>query len=123
MNDFQLIVIGAGPGGYVAALRATKLGLQVAVVERRETGGTCLNRGCIPTKTLLHSSQVYQAIANGEHAGITAQSVPGRHGGPSSPTNGRSPSSWPTASSPCSKKPGSHCSAAPPPSRRPTPSR
>ena len=75
MNDFQLIVIGAGPGGYVAALRATKLGLQVAVVERRETGGTCLNRGCIPTKTLLHSSQVYQAIANGEHAGITAQSV------------------------------------------------
>ena len=75
MNDFQLIVIGAGPGGYVAALRATKLGLQVAVVERRETGGTCLNRGCIPTKTLLHSSQVYQAIAIGEHAGITAQSV------------------------------------------------
>ena len=75
MNDFQLIVIGAGPGGYVAALRAAKLGLQVAVVERRETGGTCLNRGCIPTKTLLHSSQVYQAIANGEHAGITAQSV------------------------------------------------
>ena len=75
MTDFQLIVIGAGPGGYVAALRATKLGLQVAVVERRETGGTCLNRGCIPTKTLLHSSQVYQAIANGEHAGITAQSV------------------------------------------------
>ena len=75
MNDFQLIVIGAGPGGYVAALRAAKLGKSVAVVERQETGGTCLNRGCIPTKTLLHSSQIYHDIATGAHAGITAQSV------------------------------------------------
>lgn len=75
MNDYQLIVIGAGPGGYVAALRAAKLGLRVAVVENRETGGTCLNRGCIPTKTLLHSSQIYHDISTGRHAGITAQSV------------------------------------------------
>lgn len=81
MNDYQLIVIGAGPGGYVAALRAAKLGLRVAVVENRETGGTCLNRGCIPTKTLLHSSQIYHDISTGRHAGITAQSVPGGYGG------------------------------------------
>ena len=56
MSDYQLIVIGAGPGGYTAALRAAKLGLHTAIVERREVGGTCLNRGCIPTKTLLHAS-------------------------------------------------------------------
>ena len=58
MNDYQLIVLGAGPGGYIAALRAAKLGLRTAVVENREVGGTCLNRGCIPTKTLLHSSEL-----------------------------------------------------------------
>lgn len=58
MADYQLIVIGAGPGGYEAALRAAKLGKKVAVVERREAGGTCLNRGCIPTKTLLHASAI-----------------------------------------------------------------
>lgn len=75
MNDYQLIVIGAGPGGYVAALRAAKLGLRVAVVENRETGGTCLNRGCIPTKTLLHSSQIYHEISTGRHAGITAGDI------------------------------------------------
>ena len=49
MSDYQLIVIGAGPGGYTAALEAARLGLHTAVVERREVGGTCLNRGCIPT--------------------------------------------------------------------------
>ena len=75
MYDYQLIVVGAGPGGYVAALRAAKLGRNVAVIERRETGGTCLNRGCVPTKTLLHSSQVYHEILTGAHAGITAREV------------------------------------------------
>lgn len=75
MHDYQLIVIGAGPGGYVAALRAAKLGLKTAVVENRQAGGTCLNRGCVPTKTLLHSSQIYHDIRTGGHAGITAGSV------------------------------------------------
>ena len=75
MCDYQLLVVGAGPGGYVAALRAAKLGRRVAVVERRETGGTCLNRGCVPTKTLLHSSQVYHEMVTGANAGITAQGV------------------------------------------------
>ena len=49
MSDYQLIVIGAGPGGYVAALHAAKQGLRTAVIENRDVGGTCLNRGCIPT--------------------------------------------------------------------------
>ena len=70
MSDYQLIVIGAGPGGYTAALEAAKLGLHTAIVERREVGGTCLNRGCIPTKTLLHASQVYHDAAHGAGLGV-----------------------------------------------------
>ncbi|MDE5608748.1 MAG: FAD-dependent oxidoreductase, partial [Bacteroidales bacterium] len=58
--DFDVIVIGSGPGGYVAAIRASQLGLKTAVVERAEMGGICLNWGCIPTKALLKSAQVYQ---------------------------------------------------------------
>lgn len=58
MFHYDLIVIGAGPGGYTAALRAAKRGWKTAVIERREVGGTCLNRGCIPTKTLLHASEI-----------------------------------------------------------------
>lgn len=73
--DYQLIVIGAGPGGYVAALHAAKLGQKVAVVENREPGGTCLNRGCVPTKTLLHSSRIYSEVSGGENAGITVEGV------------------------------------------------
>ena len=70
MKEYQLIVIGAGPGGYVTALRAAKLGMTVAVVENREAGGTCLNRGCIPTKTLLHSSEAYHAATASAGIGI-----------------------------------------------------
>ena len=72
MSDYQLIVIGAGPGGYTAALEAARLGLHTAVVERREVGGTCLNRGCIPTKTLLHASQVYRDAVDGASMGVHA---------------------------------------------------
>ena len=75
MKDFDLIVIGAGPGGYEAALRAAKLGKKVAVVERREAGGTCLNRGCVPTKTLLHASGIYRAAKDGAHCGIYADGL------------------------------------------------
>ena len=74
MSDYQLIVIGAGPGGYTAALEAARLGLHTAVVERREVGGTCLNRGCIPTKTLLHASQVYRLPCRGPRRGHHLQS-------------------------------------------------
>ena len=70
--DYQLIVIGAGPGGYTAALRAAALGLRTAVVECRQVGGTCLNRGCIPTKTLLHASQVYRDAVDGASMGVHA---------------------------------------------------
>ena len=75
MSDYQLIVIGAGPGGYTAALQAAKRGLHTAVVERREVGGTCLNRGCIPTKTLLHASQVYRDAVDGAPAGVHAGDI------------------------------------------------
>lgn len=67
--DFDVIVIGAGPGGYVAAIRAAQLGLKTACVESRETlGGTCLNVGCIPSKALLHASELYDEIASGHLA-------------------------------------------------------
>ncbi|MBR0139566.1 MAG: dihydrolipoyl dehydrogenase [Firmicutes bacterium] len=73
MNDYQLIVIGAGPGGYTAALRAAKLGLKTAVVEAREAGGTCLNRGCVPTKALLHVSELYTEAKKGGAIGVHAE--------------------------------------------------
>ena len=75
MTHYQLIVIGAGPGGYMAALQGAKNGLKTAVVENREAGGTCLNRGCIPTKTLLHSSEIYSNAINGAHAGINVRDI------------------------------------------------
>ena len=56
---FDLVVLGAGPGGYVAAIRASQLGLNVAIVEREHLGGICLNWGCIPTKAMLRSAEVY----------------------------------------------------------------
>ena len=70
MDDYDLLVIGAGPGGQTAALRAAKLGKKVAVVEAREPGGTCVNRGCVSTKTLLHSSSLYRAAAEGAAVGV-----------------------------------------------------
>ncbi|MFC3096792.1 dihydrolipoyl dehydrogenase [Alteraurantiacibacter palmitatis] len=67
--DFDVLVIGAGPGGYVAAIRAAQLGLKVACVESRATlGGTCLNVGCIPSKAMLHASEYFDAAANGAMA-------------------------------------------------------
>ncbi|MDH7976091.1 dihydrolipoyl dehydrogenase [Sphingomonas sp. AR_OL41] len=64
--DFDVLIIGSGPGGYVAAIRAAQLGLKTACVESRETlGGTCLNVGCIPSKAMLHASELYDAAANG----------------------------------------------------------
>lgn len=75
MDHYQLIVIGAGPGGYAAALRAAKLGLRTAVVESREAGGTCLNRGCVPTKALLHASGIYREALEGAEAGVIARDL------------------------------------------------
>ena len=70
MNHFDLIVIGSGPGGYVAAIRASQLGMQTAVVERAELGGICLNWGCIPTKALLKSAQVFNYTQHASDYGI-----------------------------------------------------
>ena len=75
MSDYQLIVIGAGPGGYTAALQAAKRGLRTAVVERREVGGTCLNRGCIPTKTLLNGAKNYLHAKEAGQFGVDATGV------------------------------------------------
>lgn len=75
MNEYRLIVIGAGPGGYTAALRAAKLGLKTAIVENREAGGTCLNRGCVPTKALLHVSEVYRSAKEAARIGIFTDGV------------------------------------------------
>jgi dihydrolipoamide dehydrogenase len=69
--NFDLIVIGSGPGGYVAAIRASQLGMKVAVVERESVGGICLNWGCIPTKALLKSAQVFEYIHHAKEYGIS----------------------------------------------------
>lgn len=69
-RHYDLVVIGSGPGGYVAAIQAAKLGMKTAIIENREIGGTCLNRGCIPTKTLMHSAQMYREAKNFKEAGI-----------------------------------------------------
>jgi dihydrolipoamide dehydrogenase len=76
-EEFDVTVIGTGPGGYVAAVRAAQMGLKVAVVERDPigTGGTCLLRGCIPTKALLHTADLYQDLKNGKEYGIVADNV------------------------------------------------
>src|SRR3546814_7058435 len=66
-DTFDLIVLGSGPGGYVAAIRASQLGLKTAIVERENLGGICLNWGCIPTKALLRTSEIYHYMRSEEH--------------------------------------------------------
>jgi dihydrolipoamide dehydrogenase len=72
VSDFDLIVIGAGPGGYVAAIRASQLGLKTAIIERENLGGICLNWGCIPTKALLKSGEVYEQLSHLEAYGLAS---------------------------------------------------
>jgi len=76
MNEFDLIIIGSGPGGYVAAVRASQLGMKVALVEKAETGGICLNWGCVPTKALLKSAQVLEYARRAADYGINAGEAP-----------------------------------------------
>ena len=75
MNNFDLIVIGSGPGGYVAAIRASQLGMKVAVIEKESLGGICLNWGCIPTKALLKSAQVFDYLNHAKDYGIEVADV------------------------------------------------
>ena len=76
MNEqYDLVIIGAGPAGYIAAVESAGRGKKTALIENRELGGTCLNRGCIPTKTILHSAQLYTEMKSCEHLGIHVDHV------------------------------------------------
>src|SRR5690554_1114698 len=75
MNKYDVIVLGSGPGGYVTAIRASQLGFKTAVVEKENLGGVCLNWGCIPTKALLKSAQVFEYLKHAEDYGIKADNV------------------------------------------------
>ncbi len=72
-DQFDLIVLGSGPGGYVAAIRASQLGLKTAIVERESLGGICLNWGCIPTKALLRSSEIYHYMQHADRYGLSVE--------------------------------------------------
>ena len=74
-TKYDLVIIGAGPGGYVAAIRASQLGLKVAIVERENLGGVCLNWGCIPTKALLKSSEIGHILDNLDAFGFSAENI------------------------------------------------
>ncbi|WP_321366370.1 dihydrolipoyl dehydrogenase [uncultured Desulfuromusa sp.] len=74
-NEFDVIIVGAGPGGYVGAIRAAQLGLRTALVEAKHLGGVCLNWGCIPTKALLRSAEVYRNMQHAEQYGLKAGSL------------------------------------------------
>ena len=70
-DTYDLIVLGSGPGGYVAAIRAAQLGLKTAIVERELLGGICLNWGCIPTKALLRSAEIYHYLQHADAYGLS----------------------------------------------------
>ena len=75
MSNFDVIVLGSGPGGYVTAIRASQLGFKTAIIEKENLGGVCLNWGCIPTKALLKSAQVFQYLQHAEDYGLKAENV------------------------------------------------
>jgi dihydrolipoamide dehydrogenase len=74
-NDYDVIVLGSGPGGYVAAIRCAQLGLKTAIVERENLGGICLNWGCIPTKAMLRSAEIYHYMQNAKDYGVVAKGI------------------------------------------------
>ena len=74
-TSFDLIVVGGGPGGYVAAIRAAQLKMKVALVEREHLGGICLNWGCIPTKALLRSAEVHHMLHHLDEYGLAADNI------------------------------------------------
>ena len=74
-KSFDVVIVGSGPGGYVTAIRASQLGLKAAVIERAELGGICLNWGCIPTKALLRSSEIYHLMTHADDFGLSAKDI------------------------------------------------
>src|SRR5204863_9546435 len=74
-TSFDVIIIGSGPGGYVTAIRAAQLGFKTAIVEREYLGGICLNWGCIPTKALLRSAEIFHYMQHANDYGLSAQAV------------------------------------------------
>ena len=73
-DAYDIVVIGGGPAGYVSAIKAAQLGGKVALVEKSELGGTCLNRGCIPTKTYLHNAEIIENIGHAANRGVVIES-------------------------------------------------
>ncbi len=73
MSKYDIIVLGSGPGGYVTAIRASQLGFKTAIVEKESLGGVCLNWGCIPTKALLKSAQVFEYLKHAEDYGLSVK--------------------------------------------------
>lgn len=74
-TEYDLVILGGGTGGYVAAIRASQLGLKTAVVEKRKLGGTCLHKGCIPSKALLRSAEVYRTAKKADEFGVVISEV------------------------------------------------
>src|SRR3954454_17947399 len=79
-GSYDLVIIGSGPGGYIAAVRGGQLGLKTAIIEREELGGVCLNWGCIPSKALLRSAEVLSLIQNAIFFGISVSGFEGDYG-------------------------------------------
>src|SRR5437016_1725327 len=75
MSSYDVIIIGSGPGGYVTAIRASQLGLKTAIVEREHLGGICLNWGCIPTKALLRTAEIYRYMQHAKDFGLSAEKI------------------------------------------------
>ena len=93
-DTYDVIVLGSGPGGYVAAIRAAQLGLKTAIVERENLGGICLNWGCIPTKALLRSAEVFHQMKHAKDYGLAADNITRRPRTPSSSAR----AAWPSSS-------------------------
>ena len=120
-QNFDLVVLGGGPGGYVAAIRAAQLGMKTAVVEREHLGGICLNWGCIPTKALLRTSEINHLLHHLPDFGFAAvePKIRARQGGEALARGGEA--AFVTASRICCARTRSRCSTAPassPASRR-----
>ena len=75
MKEYDLLIIGGGPGGYVTAIKGAQLGLSVGLVERDKVGGACLHKGCIPTKALIQSTHLYELIKRSKEYGIVTEGV------------------------------------------------